>query len=64
VIIAADKLTVYVLNMSHKGGAARATLLLSLRYRSDGAHFLELDMRAKRLSLDVRWRHEKAYGVV
>jgi Domain of unknown function (DUF6883) len=44
-IIAADKLTAYLLNMSHKRGAAKARLLLSLGYRSDAAHVLESDLR-------------------
>ena len=46
-IIAADKLTAYLLNMSHKRGAAKARLLLSLGYRSDAAHVLESDLRAQ-----------------
>jgi hypothetical protein len=45
-IIAADKLTAYLLNMSHKRGAAKARLLLSLGYRSDAAHVLESDLRS------------------
>jgi Domain of unknown function (DUF6883) len=34
-IIAVDKLTAYLLNMSHKRGAAKARLLLGLGYRSE-----------------------------
>jgi hypothetical protein len=34
-VIAADKLTGYLLNLSHRRGAAKARLLLSLGYRSD-----------------------------
>ena len=34
-IIAADKLTAYLLHISHKRGSAKARLLLSLGYRSD-----------------------------
>ena len=63
-IIAADKLTAYLLNMSHKRGAAKARLLFSLGYRSDAAHLLESDLRAQHLSLDVTRTHENAYGVV
>ena len=63
-IIAADKLTAYLLNMSHKRGAAKARLLLSLGYRSDAAHVLESDLRAQHLSLDVTRTHANAYGVV
>jgi hypothetical protein len=63
-IIAADKLTAYLLNMSHKRGAAKARLLLSLGYRSDAAHVLESDVRGQQLSLEVTRTHENAYGVV
>ena len=34
-IIAADKLTGYLLNVSHKRGGSKARLLLSVGYRSD-----------------------------
>ena len=34
-IIATEKLTGYLLNVSHKRGAAKAQLLLSVVYRSD-----------------------------
>ena len=63
-IIAADKLTAYLLNMSHKRGAAKARLLISLGYRSDAPHVLESDLRAQHLSLEVNGTHENAYGVV
>jgi hypothetical protein len=63
-IIAADKLTAYLLNMSHKRGAAKARLLLSLGYRSDAPDVLESDLRAQHLSLEVTRTHENAYGVV
>jgi hypothetical protein len=63
-IIAADKLTAYLLNMSHKRGAAKARLLLGLGYRSDAPHVLESDLRAQHLSLEVTRTHENAYGVV
>ena len=61
---AAEKLTAYLLNMSHKRGAAKARLLLSLGYRSDAAHVLESDLRAQHLSLEVTRTRENAYGVV
>src|SRR5262249_24611546 len=63
-IIAADKLTGYLLNMSHKRGSAKARLLLGLGYRSDAPHVLESDLRAQHLSLDVTRTQENAYGVV
>ena len=59
-IIAGDKLTAYLLNMSHKRGAAKARLLLSLGYRSDAAQVLESDLRAQHLSLEVTRTHENA----
>jgi Domain of unknown function (DUF6883) len=63
-IIAADKLTAYLLNMSHKRGAAKARLLLGLGYRSDSPRVLESDLRAQHLSLEVTRTHENHYGVV
>src|SRR5215510_303152 len=63
-VIAADKLTGYVLNVSHKRGGPKARLLLSLGYRSDNPQSLESDLRTQHLSLDVLLTHENAYGVV
>jgi hypothetical protein len=63
-IIAADKLTAYLLNMSHKRGAAKARFLLGLGYRSDAPSVLESDLRAQHLSLEVTRTHTNAYGVV
>lgn len=40
-IIALEKLTAHLLNMSHKRGAAKARLLLGVGYRSDAPHVLE-----------------------
>jgi hypothetical protein len=42
-IIAADKLTRYLLNPSHKRGGAKAKLLVSLGYRTDAPQVLESD---------------------
>jgi uncharacterized protein DUF6883 len=64
VIIAADKLTGYLLNVSHKRGGPKARLLLSLGYRSDNPESLESDLRTQHLALDVTRTHETAYGVV
>lgn len=47
-IIAADKLTGYLLNVSHKRGGPKARLLLSVGYRSG----------------NVARTHQNAYGVV
>jgi hypothetical protein len=62
-IIAADKLTSYLLNVSHKRGAAKARLLLGVGYRPDAPDVLEADLRAQHLSLEVTHMHENAYGV-
>lgn len=63
-IIAADKVTGYLLNVSHKRGGPKARLLLNFGYRSDNPHSLESDLRAQHLSLDVTRTHANAYGVV
>lgn len=63
-IIAQDKLTGYLLNMSHKRGGPKARLLLGVGYRSDNPQVLESDLRVQHLSLEVIRTHENAYGVV
>ena len=63
-IVATEKLTAYLLNVSHKRGAAKARLLLSVGYRSDAPQTLESDLRTQHLSLDVTRTSENAYGVV
>jgi hypothetical protein len=63
-IIAPEKLTAYLLNVSHKRGAAKARLLLGVGYRSDAPHRLASDLRDQHLSLEVTRTHENAYGVV
>src|SRR5688572_18006578 len=63
-IVATKKLTAYLLNVSHKRGATKARLLLSLGYRSVDPQRLESDLRTQHLSLDVTRRSETAYGVV
>jgi hypothetical protein len=63
-IIAADKLTGYLLNVSHKRGGPKARLLLSVGYRSDNPRSLESDLRVQHLSLDVTRTHQNPYGVV
>lgn len=62
-IVASDKLTGYLLNVSHKRGGPKARLLLSVGYRSDNPHSLESDLR-QHLSLDVARTDANAYGVV
>ena len=63
-IIALEKLTGYLLNVSHKRGGPKARLLLSVGYRPDDPQRLESDLRAQHLSLDVTRTSENAYGVV
>lgn len=63
-IIAAEKLTGYLLNVSHKRGAAKARLLLDLGYQSATPQVLESDLRTQHLSLDITRTSENPYGVV
>ena len=63
-IIAAAKLTTYLLNVSHKRGSAKARLLLSVGYRSDTPETLESDLRTQHLSLSTSRTSQNAYGVV
>lgn len=59
--VAVEKLTAYLLNVSHKRGAAKARLLLGLGYRNDTPDVLEFDLRTQHLSLDVTGTSENAY---
>jgi hypothetical protein len=61
--IAAEKLTAYLLNSSHKRGGAKARLLLSLGYRTDAPEALESDLRTQHLPLNPARTSENAYGV-
>jgi hypothetical protein len=63
-IIAAEKLTGYLLNVSHRRGGPKARLLLSVGYRSDNPQSLESDLRLQHLSLEVTRTQENVYGVV
>ena len=63
-IVAPDKLTGYLLNVSHKRGGPKARLLLSVGYRADDPQRLESDLRTQHLSLDVTRTSGNAYGVV
>ena len=62
--IAAEKLTAYLLNPSHKRGGAKAKRLLSLGYRTSAPEILEADLRTQHLSLDPERISQNAYGVV
>ena len=59
-----DKLTRYLLNVSHKRGGPKARLLVILGYRSDHPQALESDLRTQHLLMDVTRTHQNAYGVV
>lgn len=63
-IIAADKLTGYLLNISHKRGGPKARLLLSLGYRSDRPDVLESDLRTQHLVLESAANHRNDFGDV
>lgn len=63
-IIAVDKLTGYLLNVSHRRGGPKARLLLSLGYSADNPASLESDLRTQHLSLNVTRTRESPYGVV
>jgi hypothetical protein len=63
-IIATEKLTGYLLNVSHKRGAAKARLLLGVGYQSDAPQVLEADLRTQHLTLDVTRTSENDYGFV
>ena len=62
-VIAVEKLTSYLLNVSHRRGGPKARLLLSIGYRSENLRSLESDLRVH-LSLEVARTHENAYGIV
>jgi hypothetical protein len=62
--IASEKLTAYLLNVSHKRGGPKARLLLSVGYRSDDPRSLDSDLRTQHLPLDVARTSRNAYGVV
>lgn len=63
-IIAAEKLSAYLLNPSHRRGAAKARLLLSLGYRADAPERLEADLRTQHLSQAVTRESQNPYGTV
>ena len=63
-IVASEKLTGYLLNVSQKRGGPKARLLLSVGYRSDDPQSLESDLRTQHLSLHVTRTSKNAYGVV
>ena len=63
-IITSEKLAGYLLNLSHRRGAAKARLLLNFGYQSDNPQALEADLRTQHLSLHVTGTSTNAYGVV
>lgn len=62
-VIAPEKLRDYLLNMGHRRGSAKARLLLSLGYRRNAWHVLELDLRKQHLTASVTATKQNAYGV-
>jgi hypothetical protein len=63
-IIAPEKITGYLLNVSHKRGGPKAKLLLGVGYRPDEPKRLESDLRMQHLPLEVTRISQNAYGVV
>ena len=63
-IIAPEKITGYLLNVSHRRGGPKARLLLGLGYRADDPQRLESDLRTQHLSLDFARTSVNAYGGV
>ena len=63
-IVSIDKLTSYLLNPSHRRGAAKARLLLGLGYRTDAPWLLEADLRRQHLVGDATRMSSNPYGTV
>ena len=61
-IIAVEKLTTYLLNPSHKRGAAKARLLISLGYRTSAPEILDSDLR-QHLSFNATRTSHNPYGI-
>lgn len=62
-IVAAEKITAYLLNPSHKRGGTKAKLLVTLGYRTEAPELLEADLRAQHLSLNATRTAQNPYGV-
>ena len=62
-VIAAEKLSAYLLNPSHKRGGAKARLLLALGYQTAAPQVLESDLRVQHLSLDAARTSRNPYGL-
>jgi hypothetical protein len=62
-IIAQDKLCNYLLNVTHRRGAAKAKLLLAMGYRPDHWQQLEADIRSQHLSAEVESTVNNEYGM-
>jgi len=61
-VIAEDKLCNYLLNLSHRQGAAKARLLMMMGYRLDQWQRLETDIRAQHLTAEVDGEADTEYG--
>jgi len=60
--ISPQKLSEYLLNTTHRRGAAKAKLLIAIGYRTHEWQRLEADLRAQHLSLDVDATVDNEYG--
>ncbi|MEE9295067.1 MAG: hypothetical protein V3W34_08940 [Phycisphaerae bacterium] len=61
-VIAPEKIRDYLLNPTHRRGAAKARLLLSLGYRGEEWQRLDSDLRRQHLTADVDVSRETDYG--
>jgi len=63
-IIQIEKLSDYLLNVSHKRGASKARLLLRLGYRREAPRILEMDLRRQHLPRPATRTSGSEYGIV
>lgn len=62
-VIASEKLRDYLLNPTHRRGAAKAKLLMAMGYRPDDSRRLDADLRAQHLPVDVKGTSTSPYGL-
>lgn len=62
-VIEVSKLTDYLLNINHRRGGAKATLLIRCGYTQENWQQLEVDIRQYHLNADISLIKETAYGV-
>jgi hypothetical protein len=61
-VIAEDKLRTYLLNVEHRRGGSKATLLIAMGYSPDEWRRLEADLRKQHLTADCRSDEKTIYG--